>query len=93
MSELLMSPPFPADATPRPGVGDFIRLVRHKRRLSQRQLSQKVRRSPAYLSKLEAGDISPSFRGFSEIAVALDMTPREIWTIVRLEAFPTRGGE
>lgn len=57
--------------------------------MSQRALSALVGRSPAYVSKLEGGLIDPSLRGFAEVAVALGMSPLEVWTIIRCEAAET----
>jgi transcriptional regulator with XRE-family HTH domain len=42
--------------------------------------------SGSYVSKLEAGTIEPSLRGFARLAKALEMTPQEIYTVVLCEA-------
>jgi ribosome-binding protein aMBF1 (putative translation factor) len=73
-------------ASARLGVGVLVRHGRERRGVSQRTLSGEVKRSPAYISKLESGDLDPSLRAFSAVAVALGMTALEIWTIVQLEA-------
>ena len=73
-------------ASPRPGVGSFIALVRARRGMSQRALSRLVGRSPAYLSKLEAGHLDPALSAFGAIAVGLDLNPMEVWVLVRWAA-------
>jgi transcriptional regulator with XRE-family HTH domain len=68
----------------RPHVGALMRVARQRKGLSQRELSTLVHRSPAYVNKLEAGAIEPSFVGVSEIAVALGLTPLETWVLCRI---------
>ena len=67
-----------------PGVGAFVARARQKVGVSQRELSARIRRSPAYVSKLEADAITPSFDALSEVAVALDLTPLEVWFLCRI---------
>jgi transcriptional regulator with XRE-family HTH domain len=71
-------------ASPRLEAGTLVSLLRRRRGWSQRQLSHAVGRSPAYLSKVEAGEIDPSLAAFAAIAVALGMNPFEVWTLLRV---------
>lgn len=64
--------------------GTFVSMLRRRRGMSQRALSRLVGRSPAYLSKLEAGDLDPSLSAFAAISVALGMNALEVWTIIRV---------
>lgn len=73
----------------RPRAGDFIRLARERRGLSGRALGPKASLSTGYVSKVEAGDLDPSLSCFSRLAVALGMTPLEVWVVVRTEALAT----
>ena len=68
----------------RPHVGALMRVARQRKGLSQRELSLRINRSPAYVNKLEAGAIEPSFVGVSEVAVALDLNPLETWVLCRV---------
>jgi transcriptional regulator with XRE-family HTH domain len=61
-----------------------MRIARQRKGMSQRELSLTVRRSPAYVSKLEAGAIEPSFLAVSQMAVALDLNPLETWILCRV---------
>lgn len=67
-------------------VGAFIRLLRERAGLSARQLSHLSGLSPAYVNKVERGDVEPSFRAFSKIAVKLGMTQREVFLLVCQES-------
>jgi len=69
-----------------PAVHDFIALARRRRKMSQRTLSARIGRSPAYVSKVEAGQLDPGLRGFAAIVVALELSPMESWILLRLEA-------
>lgn len=68
----------------RPGVGAFITLARQRKRISQRELSLRIGRSPAYVSKIESDTIEPSFQALAQVVVALEMTSLEIWTLCRI---------
>jgi transcriptional regulator with XRE-family HTH domain len=68
----------------RPHVGALMRVARQRKGMSQRELSLMVGRSPAYVNKLEAGVIEPSFQAVSEVAVALALTPLETWVLCRI---------
>lgn len=61
-----------------------MRVARQRKNISQRELSLRVRRSPAYVNKLEAGTIEPSFQAVSEVAVALGLNPLETWVLCRI---------
>lgn len=60
-------------------VGDAIRLLRQRQGYSARGLSNLAGLSPSYVSKVETGEIEPSFRAFARMACILRMTPREIY--------------
>jgi transcriptional regulator with XRE-family HTH domain len=75
-------------ALSRPGVGDFVALLRRRRKMSQRTLSTLIGRSPAYVHKIETGQLDPSLRGFAAVAMALEMNPLEVWVVMRLAAIP-----
>lgn len=66
-------------------VANAIRFLRQKRKMSARALSQAAGLSPSYVSKVEAGELEPSFRAFSRIARVLQMTDAEIVFLVRLK--------
>lgn len=70
----------------RPLVGAAIRHLRIKRGLSARALSARAGLGKTYVCKLEAGDVEPSLRVFAQLAVALEMSPYEVWTVVANEA-------
>lgn len=67
-------------------VGDAIRLLRERKGYSARGLSSLAGLSPSYVSKVEAGEIEPSFRSFARMACVLRMTPREIYLCISQEA-------
>jgi transcriptional regulator with XRE-family HTH domain len=69
----------------RPFAGAAIRKVREARGLSARALSAKAGLSKAYVCKVEAGACEPSLRAFSQLAVALEMSPYEVWCVVANE--------
>ena len=54
--------------------------------MSARALSKKAGLSPAYIAKVEAGNIEPSFRAFSKIVIALEMTAVEVMFLISIEA-------
>lgn len=59
-------------------VGEIISMVRARKGWSARELSRRAGLSPSYVTKVEAGEIEPSFKAFSALAVALNMTSSEI---------------
>lgn len=65
-----------------------IRKARLQRGLSQRALSQQAGLSPSYAGKLESGEVEPSVRAFGQIALALGLTPAEVFFCVVNEARP-----
>lgn len=65
-----------------PSVGALIRRCRERQKISGRTLSASAGLSPSYISKVEAGEIEPSLRAFSKIALVLRMTQQEIWLCV-----------
>lgn len=69
-----------------PGVGEFLRVARTRRGLSQRVLCQRIGRSMSYVSKLEGDQIDPSFEAVAEVAVVLGLTSVELWMLCRVSA-------
>lgn len=68
-------------------LGQAIRTLREQRTdLSARALSAASGLSPSYVSKVESGEIEPSFRVFAKLALALGMTTAEITFLLCLEA-------
>ena len=67
------------------GVAWAIKNLRQKRKVSARNLSIKAGLSSSYVSKVENGEIEPSFKAFAKIATALDMTTLEIMFCVLTE--------
>jgi transcriptional regulator with XRE-family HTH domain len=65
-------------------VANAIKFLRTKRELSARGLSQAAGLSPSYVSKVEAGELEPSFKAFCRIAEVLKMTDAEVVFLVRL---------
>lgn len=67
-------------------VGTAIRVLREHSGLSARQLSVAAGLSPAYVNKVESGQIEPSLRSFAKIARQLGMTQREVFLLICKEA-------
>lgn len=68
-------------------LGQAIKALRERRTdLSARGLSAACGLSPSYVSKLEAGEIDPSFRAFAKLSLALGMTTAEITFFLCMEA-------
>jgi transcriptional regulator with XRE-family HTH domain len=65
-----------------PSIGDLIARARKKQNISARSLSALAGLSPSYVGKVEAGEIEPSLKAFGRIALALRLTPQEIWLCV-----------
>lgn len=59
-------------------LGQAIKLLRSKRRVSARKLSEAIGFSPSYINKIEKGEIDPSVRAFAKIAYYLQMSPPEL---------------
>lgn len=55
-----------------------VRHLRQTRGISARQLSLDSGLSPSYVSKIESGEIEPSFKGFAKLAATLEMTTLEV---------------
>lgn len=55
-------------------VGELLRELREKRRLSVRSLAGKAGFSPGFISQVENGQASPSIASLEKIAAALDVT-------------------
>ena len=59
-------------------IGNRIRLVRHRRRLSQAMLSELIDKTPSYISCIENGFKSMSLETFVLIANALRVSPTQL---------------
>lgn len=59
-------------------IGNRIRLVRHRRRLSQAMLSELIDKTPSYISYIENGFKSMSLETFVLIANALRVSPTQL---------------
>jgi len=68
-------------------IGQKIRLIRQKRRLSQRQLALYAGVSPSYIAYIERGDRSPSLTTLKRIAHCLGVAP-EIFFQEKVDAKP-----
>ncbi len=66
-------------------VGTAINFKRRQKQLSARALSAAAGLSPSYVSKIEAGEMEPSFRAFCNIAAVLELSDAEIVFLVRLK--------
>lgn len=69
-----------------PTTAQFLQLKRTARGLSQHALSVQAGLSGSYVYKLEAGSLVCSLKSFSKLADVLELTPTEVFTIVRCEA-------
>lgn len=67
-------------------VGAAVRLMRERSGLSARALSSAAGLSPAYVNKVESGQLEPSFRAFARIARQLGMSQREVYVLVMAES-------
>ncbi len=67
-------PELKTDGSPRPLLGDFIRMQRQMANLSLRQLSALTEISNPYLSQVERGLHEPSIRVLKSIADALNVS-------------------
>lgn len=65
--------------------GEAVAYVRRRQGLSQRALSDRAGLSASYVSKVEHGELEPSFRAFAQLAVALDLNAQEICVLVKNE--------
>ena len=52
-------------------IGDLVRL-RNKRKITQKQLANKIGTTQSALSRFEMGSINPTFKFLKKIAIALD---------------------
>lgn len=62
-----------------------IRKRRELANISARRLSIDSGLSPSYVSKVESGEIEPSFSAFAAIARSLNLTPLELIFCVYLD--------
>lgn len=68
-------------------VGDVLRYARQKAGLSARELCAKVGVSASYVTKVENGDIDPTFKTFSRMALTLGLNAHEVYFLVVQAAF------
>ena len=66
-------------------VAKAIRFLRVQKGMSARAVSTAAGLSPSYVSKVESGDLDPSFKAFCALAEVLKMTDAEIVFLVRLK--------
>lgn len=66
-------------------VGTAINFKRRQKQLSARALSAAAGLSPSYVSKIESGEMEPSFKAFCNIAAVLGLSDAEIVFLVRLK--------
>lgn len=71
---------------PNVGVAEAIRYKRHAVNVSKQALGVEAGFSQSYVGKVERGDCVPSVRAFAKLAVALHMTPLEIYVVLVLES-------
>ena len=64
----------PADPTPEGGVGPRLRQLREQKALSARQVSDLAGLTPAYLSRLENGRVSPTVATLARLVSAMGET-------------------
>lgn len=72
----------------------FPTVARHRRMqlgLSARAVSLQANQSASYMSKIESGQVEPSFLAFARLVTTLKFSPAEIALVVALEA--QRGNE
>jgi XRE family transcriptional regulator, regulator of sulfur utilization len=62
-------------------VGELLRELREKRRLSVRTLAARAGFSPSFISQVENGQASPSIASLERIATALDVTLVEFFQL------------
>lgn len=67
-------------------VAQVVTLCRQRVGLSKRGLSDAADLSASYVNKIEAGKMDPSLRCFARIAMALGLSPREIYVVIQQEA-------
>jgi len=65
-------------------IGNVIKHLRTKHSLSCRALSALAGLSPSYVSKVETGQLSPSFDAFCSMVKALKVSDNEIVFLVKL---------
>jgi predicted transcriptional regulator len=71
-------------------LGAAIRFLRLSKGISSAKvLSRKAGLSESYVSKIENGECVPSVRAFGAIALALGMTPMQVWAVVMCEGRQT----
>ena len=62
-----------------------VRSIRAGRDLTQEELAEKTGFSPEYVSQIERGKASPSFRAVSKIALAFEVEPRSLFDFSELQ--------
>ena len=55
-------------------LGTKLRQLRTQKKLTQKELAQKVQCTPAYICQLEGGKADPSISTLKKISIALEIT-------------------
>ena len=66
--------------------GRRVRSLRHTRDLTQEQLAEKAGMSPEYVSKIERGEASVSFKFMARLSTALKVDPVELFDFSQLSS-------
>ncbi len=69
--------------------GEVLRHARQQAGISARELSSRVGVSASYVTKVENGDLDPTLRTFSRMALTLGLNPHEIYFLVVQAAYKT----
>lgn len=65
-------------------LGDGIKYLRERRKMSARQVSISAGLSPSYVGKVEKNEIQPSITGFYHICQVIGASDKEIVFLLRL---------
>lgn len=74
-------------------VAEVVKSKRAALGLSSRSLSKRAGLSPAYVAKVETGDVEPGLWAFAALAVELRLTMHEIFFMLRAIVHLQRTGE
>lgn len=68
--------------------GDYLAFLRKSKRLTARELGEKVGTTGQYITQTEQGKLKAPNRNMAhKLALALDVKPVELWGIAALERF------
>ena len=70
--------------------GNILKYFRFKRKYTQERLAELANMSVTYISQLEAGKHSPSFKKLECLAKALNVEAYEFYIEKKLDDLPTR---